>query len=164
MIKAASKLFAVAIVAISTTACIGITRGNPLSLVPASELALIKNSAPRNGKKISVEDLLTNARASDKGGRKAAPVAGNLELTWSGETAEPEPGHLVSLGNFVAAAPKETVTITCGSSLDTEGLRAHQRALAVSQVLQMLGVPVQVKRDAGLPTRTLKLVRGGRST
>ena len=163
MIKAVSRLLTIAVIGFSATACIGITKGNPLSLVPASELALIKNSAPKSGGKMSVEDLLANARASGKDGEKAKPVASHLELTWSGDTAEPEPGHLVSLGNFVAAAPKQKITIACGSSLDAEGLRAHRRALAVGQVLKVLGVPTEVKRDAELPSNSLKLIRGGRS-
>ncbi|MDF1730781.1 MAG: hypothetical protein P1U49_04700 [Minwuia sp.] len=164
MIKAASRLLAVAILGMTTTACVGISKGNPLSLVPASELALIKNSAPKNGKKISVEDMLANARASDGTGDKTAPTVSNLELAWAGDSTEPEPGHLISLGNFVAAAPKANVTISCSSSLDAEGLRAHRRALAVRQVLNVLGVPTQVKRDVDVPTGALRLVRGGRAT
>lgn len=163
MFKAASRVLAVALVSVSATACIGITKGNPLSLVPASELALIKSSAPKSGGKMSVNELLANARASGKDGEKAEPTESHLDLTWTGDTVEPEPGHLVSLGNFVAAAPKHKITIACGSSLDAVGLKAHRRALAVGQLLKLLGIPSEVKRDAAVSPQSLKLLREGPS-
>ena len=58
MFKAIPKLLAIAVVGTSTVGCIGISKGNPLSLVPASELALIRSSAPKQGGRISVEDML----------------------------------------------------------------------------------------------------------
>lgn len=163
MFKAISKLLAIAVVGTSTVGCIGISKGNPLSLVPASELALIRSSAPKQGGRISVEDMLANARATDK--EKAEPEAapGHVELTWSGDAVEPEPGHLVRIGSFVAAAPQQAITIACGSSLDVVGLRAHRRALAVARLLSVMGIEARVKRDAELSPGTLKLVRGGRS-
>lgn len=163
MKRSISKLLAIAIVGLSTVACIGTGKGNPLAFVPPSELALIRSSAPVEKGRISVDDLLANARASDKDSKPAKPVTSHLQLDWAGDGVEPEPGQLAGIGSFIAAAPKESITIACGSSLNPAGLRAHRRALNLRRMLETLGVSVAIKRDGDLGDGMVKLLRGGRS-
>jgi len=131
--------------------------------VPPSELALIRSSAPVEKGRISVDDLLANARAAGKDSAATEPAASHLQLAWTGDGVAPEPAHLAGIGSFIAAAPLESVTIACGSSLNPVGLRAHRRALNLRKLLDVLGVSSAIKRDAELEDGDVKLLRGGRS-
>ncbi|WP_416900144.1 MAG: hypothetical protein ACMVY4_10750 [Minwuia sp.] len=157
------RLMAVMTLGLGATGCIGITKGNPLALVPASELALIRSSAPVEKEAISVDDLLAQARATGKdAGPAAAPVPMQLDLAFEGEAVVAGPGHLASVGSFVAAAPAGKITIACGSGLDAEGLRAHRRALTVRKLLEFVGAAAEIRREPGLAPGTIRLIRGGR--